>query len=592
MASGVGVFAAVLALAGCGQNLTATEHVKKAKDYVDKGELRPAMIELSSAVQKDPNSVEGRWLLAKVAADMGDAPRAEKEIRKAMELGLKRSSGQLTLVKALLMQGEVDRAIQESNVLAPDTTKADQAAILGLRGQVFIVKGQLDLAEQAFDQALQINSNSVPALIGMTALRGYQGQYDVARQWVDKALKADPVSPDAWGTLGDLERLQGRLAEAEKAYDKAIRHRTTPYNEQIRRAEVRIQLKKYPEASADIKALKDAGLKNHPYVNYVAGLNNFAQNKFEDAATEFQASYTANPNFIANKIYLAIALLQLGNTEQALSLAQKISADAPHSKMAQGLLGSVLISRAEYDGAKDVLQELLAKSPNEPQALSMMAIVALREGDAAKGLEYAKKLAALEPDSRQTQDLLMMAKLMAGEALDNTIHTASSQAAASGDVYTHQLTTAIAAFRDGKLKQALEIAKALQTRYPDKVDPPKLVSAVYLAAGQWDQGKAELEKILQLQPSEPSALLNLAKIEAIRGNFQRVKVLMQSLLKQQPGNVEAARILAASETRLGNPVRAVEVLEQASKIKPNDLNLLAELAQAQLNWGAPLKSWK
>jgi hypothetical protein len=48
------IFAAVLVLAGCGQDLTATEHVEKAKGYMDKGELRPAMIELSSAVQKDP----------------------------------------------------------------------------------------------------------------------------------------------------------------------------------------------------------------------------------------------------------------------------------------------------------------------------------------------------------------------------------------------------------------------------------------------------------------------------------------------------------------------------------------------------------
>jgi len=135
-------FAALLLLSGCGQDLTAAEHVSKAKDYMEKGDLKPALIELSSAVQKDPNSVEGRWLLAKVAADMGEGPRAEKEIRKAMELGLKPASGQLTLVKSLLLQGDLDRALQESSVLPPDISKADQAAILGLRGQVYVAKGQ------------------------------------------------------------------------------------------------------------------------------------------------------------------------------------------------------------------------------------------------------------------------------------------------------------------------------------------------------------------------------------------------------------------------------------------------------------------
>ena len=582
-------FAALLVLSGCGQDLTAAEHVSKAKDYMDKGELKPALIELSSAVQKDPGSVEGRWLLAKVAADMGEGPRAEKEIRKAMELGLKPASGQLTLVKSLLLQGELDRVLQESSVQTPDLSKADQAAILGLRGQAYIAKGQFDLARPALEQALQIKPDSLPALIGMTALHGYQRQYDVARQWVDKALKADPASPDAWSALGDLESAQARLAEAEKAYDQAIKHRATPYIEQIKRAQVRIQLKKYPQAAADINTLKEAGLKDHPYVNYVAGLNYFAQDDFQNAATAFQASHKADPDFLPNRIYLATTQLRLGNTEQALTLAQKVLADAPRSKTAQGLLGSVLLSRAEYEGAKDVLQTMLTKSPNDPQALGMMATVSLREGDTAKGLEYAKKLATLEPDSKPAQDMLLVAKLMAGEALDSTIHTAGAQAAATGDAYTRDFTLALTAFRDGKLKQALESAKALQARYPDKVEPPKLAAAVYLAAGQWDLGKVELEKVLKLQPNEPSALRNLAKVEAIKGNFRRTKELIQPLVKQQPGDAEAARILAAAETRLGNPAGALDVLEQASKSNPDDLGLLAELAQAQLKLGRAAK---
>lgn len=579
------IFVALLGIAACGQNLTAAEHIAKAKEYMDKRELRPAMLELSNAVQKDPGSIEGRWLLAKVAADMGEGPRAEKEIKRAIELGLSPASGQLTLVKSLLMQGELDRVLQESSAQIPDISRSDQAAILGLRGQAYVAKGQLDLAQQALDQALQIKPDSLPALLGMTALHGFQRQYDVARQWVDKALKADATSADAWSALGDLEQAQGRFVEAEKAYSSAILHRAMPFLERAKRAQVRIQLKKYPEATADLKAVQDGGLKDHPYINYVAGLNYFAQDKFVDAAKAFQDSYTVNPEFLPNRVYLATTQLRLGNTEQALTLAQKILADAPRSTTAQGLLGSVLLSRTEYASAKDVLQKLLTKSPNDIQALGMMAFVSLREGDAAKGLEYAKKLATLDPDSEHTQNMLLVTKLMAGEAIDETINQAGKQAAASGDVYTRQFISALAAFRDGKLKQALDSAKVLQARYPNKVDPPKLAAAVYLAAAQWDQGRAELEKVLRLQPGEPSASRSLAKLEAIQGNHQRARDLMLPFVKQHPDDAEAARILAAAETRLGNPASALAALEQASKSKPDDLNLVAELAQAHLRLG-------
>jgi len=299
------LLAGLSSISGCGRNLTPVEHVAKAKNHIDKGEYRPALIELNNALQKDPNLVEGRWLLGKVAVNLGDGARAEKEIKKATELGLKRASSQVTLVKAILLQGDLDRVLAESGKLPPDVSNTDQAAILGLRGQAFIAKGQFDLAQQALEQALQIKADSVPALIGMTALHGYQRHYDIARLWVEKALKADSSSVDAWSALGDLELAQRRLAEAEKAYDSAIKHRATPYFEHAKRAQVRTQLKKFQEAAADIKALQEAGFKDHPYVNYVAGLNYFAQKKYQDAATAFQASYQAVPVFLPNRIYLA-----------------------------------------------------------------------------------------------------------------------------------------------------------------------------------------------------------------------------------------------------------------------------------------------
>jgi len=76
---------------------------------------------------------------------------------------------------------------------------------------------------------------------------------------------------------------------------------------------------------------------------------------------------------------------------------------------------------------------------------------------------------------------------------------------------------ALVAFRDGKLKDALEQAKALHSRDPNKVDPLKLMAACYLAVGQWEQGKSELEKVLKLLPQEPSATRSLARVEFLQG---------------------------------------------------------------------------
>jgi putative PEP-CTERM system TPR-repeat lipoprotein len=111
------------------------------------------------------------------------------------------------------------------------------------------------------------------------------------------------------------------------------------------------------------------------------------------------------------------------------------------------------------------------------------------------------------------------------------------------------------------------------------------MAACYLAAGQWDQAKSELEKVLKLQPNEPFVTRSLAKIEAVQGNYQRVKTLLQSLLKNQPGDTEAAMLLASAETRLGNPAVALEVLEQAMKKNPGDLVMRSKLVSEYLRAG-------
>ena len=564
---------------------TPQQHIQKAKDLQSKGDIRSSIIELKNALQKNPDNAEARLLLGESYVKMQQGADAEKELLWAQKLGLTRAVVLPALVKAVLLQGNLDRVLAESSKLTPDISKADQATILGLRGQAFIAKGQFDPAQQALEQALQIKADSLSALIGMAALHYNRRQYDAARLWAEKALKADSSSADAWSALGDLELAQGRLAEAEKAFDSAVKHRGIPYIEQIRRAQVRVQLKKFPEAAADIHALQEAGFKNHFYVNFVSGLNQLAQKKYQDAATAFEASYTAAPDFLNNRIYLAITHQMLGNNKQALNHAQYVFSVAPHSREAKSLLGSVLISSGEYSGAKDLLKKILADSPNDPQALGMMVNVAMLEGDTAKGMEYAKKLAVLEPDSKQVQDMLMVTKLVAGEALGEVISQVGKQSAASNDTFSQELMLALAAFRDSKLKEALERAKTLHARYPDKADPPKLMAACYLAAGQWDQGKTELEKVLKLQPNEPSVIRSLAKVETLQGNYQRVQTLLQPLLKKQPGDAEAAMLMATAEIRLGNPAVAFEVLEQATKSKPGDLALRSKLGAEYLYTG-------
>ncbi len=405
------LFALILAasMAGCGNNLTPEESIAKAKELIGKGEFRPALIELSNALQADPSSQEGRWLMGKVAIELGDGAKAEKEIRKALELGQTRQSAQPLLVKSILLQGDLERVVKETASIPEDTANSNKAMIHALRGQALVMQGKLELAKPVLEGALRIEPNSLEALIGMTALHGIKQEFEEARRWVDLAIKVKADSADAWSAKGNLEMALGNLAKAEEAFGNAIKFRRIATLDDAKRALIRVQLKKLAESEKDIDGLRKAGFGKHPYVSYVAGRVAFAQKKFPEAAELFQASHDIDPDNRLNKLYLATSYHILGQQEKALALATNLSGNAPSSVAVKSLLSSIQISRSEFTAARETLNTALAAAPNDASVLNMLVSTALMEGDKAKGLEYASRLVSLAPNSSVAKNQLMLA---------------------------------------------------------------------------------------------------------------------------------------------------------------------------------------
>jgi len=568
------VAAGTSCLSGCGKEPTAAEHVAKAQTMLSKGDLRQALIELSNALQKAPNDSNARWLMARVALQMGDGPRAEKEARRAHELGLGYSTVQPLLAQALLYQGNADEVLKVTERIDAGLVPEHKAMLLGLRGQALLLMGRRQEAHKVLQEALGQDSDALSAMIGMTAYHGLRQEHEEARRWVDRVLKAHPNSPEGWSALGDLELGAGRMAQAEEAYGKAIEYRPFTTLDLAKRALARINQNKYKAAEADIAALRQSPYQKHPYVDYVDGLAHLKQQRYKEAADTLAAAHANAPEFPPVRYHLALAYLQLGQHEKALKLAQQLDAQLPRATEVKQLLGAIQIERGDYQLAKSSLEQALARRPEDPALLDLLATLHLQAGEAQKGLEYAERLARLVPDSQEAQAKLLMARFLAGKPLDGL----------PTDAYTRELLQAIEVFRS-QPDQALNRARALSQRHPDKVAPLNLAAASLLALGREDEAKAELEKILRLQPGEVSASHNLAVIESRRGNVVRARDLLRPVVKQQPGNAAAVLLLADLERRTGEGRRVLPMLEAAYAQNPRALGVRLALAREYLQAG-------
>lgn len=574
----------VAALAGCSEpELTETEHLQRAQEFQEQGEMRAAIIELKNVLSVDPDNPDTRLQLGMVYLDAGIGDGAEKELRRARELGASNSALIVPLAKALLLQGKNGALLEE---IEPQRFPAGplRAKLHALRALAYLNQGKPQKAAEELEFADTEDASGNEVLLAHAQLALVRQDLDGAREFIDRTLKAEPDSADAWALLGNLELSQGNLAEAEAAYGKAIEFRHYPGPEVARRALIRIHTHRFPEAREDIQRLIDAGFGDHPYVSYVRGMNQFAQGHFTAALEAFQDAYAKAPSIGPLNFYLAATHYALGHKEQALAFSQRAYAEAPRSLRAKRLLGTLKISYADYDNGRQMLQKLLEERPGDANILRLLAIGAMFEGDTSQAVNYLSQLVELLPESEQAKDLLMMAKLLDGQGLEDL-----TPAKAQGGDYTAEFLYALAKLRDSQLAEALELGKGLAEKYPEKADPHKLIAAVYMMVGQWEEASEALEAALQRQPDDASAIINLAKIRIHGGKLEEARALLQKLSRKRPAEEEAILLLAGLEARLTTPRAGIRILEEALERNPDSILVRKELASAYLRSGDAAK---
>lgn len=569
-------------ISACGQvELTSAEYVTKAQDYFDNDEYKAAVISLKNALLKDPDNLEARWLMARAAIEIGDGAAAEKEIGRAIDLGLSMQAAQPVQIKAIFLQGDFERVIEETGALAEGLSNTDKAMILGLRGQAYLEMRKFSEAKQAFDAALELDAKSVTGLVGMGRLNALHGEFAEARRWTQLALDADTSASEPWTQLGELEWTEGNAEAAMAAFSEAIKLTRTPTLVFTRRALVRIYLGDFAGAEEDIRALKQAGITNNPTVSYVEGIGYFKQEKYREAGEAFEAALRVRPSYLQAKMYLASTYLIQGKTEQAQVLAEQVNVSLPNYPGAKNLLGTTQARQSDFEAARKTFEASLRQSPNNSETLSMLGTLALMDGDAPKGVEYFQKVVEIEPDSQYARQRLMFAKLLAGQELDSNLSSNVEPGS-----YESEFLIALAAFRQQNFGIALEHAQALHAQYPDKVDPLNLMAACHLTLSDWPKAREVLGLVLAIDPTDPNASKNLARIEVTDGNLEQAEALLQRLVAAHPDDREAVLLLVDLKAgRLGDLAAATQVLESALERSPDDALILALLVEKRYQTG-------
>lgn len=573
----VGVILAVaLSLAACDRqaNLSATEHLERGRAAQAKGDFRSAAIDLKNGIQKEPNNAEARLALAEVylAQEMG--ADAEKELRRARELGVGDEAIKPLLGRALLLQAKPAELLDEIQVSSA-TSNANSAKILALRGEALMLSGKAYEGCAMIAEAHNQDTQHVPAYWGLARCDAIKGDLAGARRRLDQALKIDPRNSESWELMGALLRETNDTEGAKAAYGKAVQANGYRLEPRVAQISIEIESGDFDSSQKHIKALREVAPRA-AVADYVQGLLDFRRGQYARARDSIDRVLKALPDHQPSLLLSGAIAYSMGSFELAQSQLARFLRAQPGNAYARQLLAAAQLRRGQPGEARETLRPLLAQTPDD-KTLRLAGEAALATGDAQAALAYVERAERMKPDEPQTLTQLGTSRLAVGQT-ERAL--ADLERAAQLDVSgtAADLVLAMAHLNRSEYDKLIEVAATMEKKAPGSATPWNFRGAAYLGKQDFARAREAFERALKLEPGHAATTLNYAQLEIREGQPAKARKLLEKALEKDPKNVSVMIQLAGIARTAKQSQDYVRWLERAVAAAPGRIEAASLLA--------------
>jgi len=571
-------------ITACHKTESPEELITDAQQYQQKGDNKAAIIQLKNALLQNPNNADARFLLGTIYSDTGDPISAEKELRKALSLGMNPGKVLPALGITLLAQGKyqnlLDDTQQESGKNAPD--------ILTLRGDAYYALGKSDEAKASFEAALKTKDDYANALIGLARYSLSQKNVDDANRFSEEAVTKNPKDAEAWMFKGDLLKAQQKTDLARAAYTQALAIKPNHVAAHIKRAYIEIETGGFDAAKADVDAARKVSPNNLTVV-YTQALLDFTQGKNAAALESLQKILRVAPDHMATILMAGAVEYNLGSTQQAEQHLRKYLEKNPDNLYARKLLTTVLLKNGDSPDALAILAPALKDPKQDAQLFALAGQSYMQSRDFGKASEYFEQASALAPQVATLHTSLGMSKLAQG---DDTDAVSEMELATTLDAKSPKagITLIMTELRLKQYDKALAAGQDLVKKQPNNPVVFNLMGAVYMAKGDMVNARASFEKSIALQPTYFPSVNNLAQLDLREKKPDAAKKRYESVLEKDKKNTDAMNALAGMALRQGHPEEATVWLEKANSENPDAVGPAIQLTAQYLRTGQKQKA--
>ncbi|MCG8359128.1 MAG: PEP-CTERM system TPR-repeat protein PrsT [Kiloniellales bacterium] len=581
------------ALAACDEigSGSGEQSLKRAEEFQAAGDFQSSLIEVKSALQKEPNNGQARLLLGEIYLELNDVLSAEKELFRARDLEVEPELMVGPLGRLWLMQEKYDEILTEISIDEGSSAEL-KARVSALRGRAHaglaIVNGdpeELTAAERAYTRALTFEPESATAIVGLGRVAMSRDRLDEAQDYLTRAIDLAPDDLDVITFQGEVADEQMQYDLAETAFQKLVDRQ--PYNPIARLALARAMIGggKHNDALQHVElVLRD--FADSPVGNYYRALIAYQDQNHDLARLHADRVLEIQPADTPSLLIAGAASYSLGRYEQALRYLNALIERVPSHQTGLRILAATRLKLGEFDAAISNLVPVTNETTGDAQLFAAVGSAAVLRGDFQSGHGLFERAVALEPDNIAARMNLGLTRIGLGDAeqgladLERAFNLDHTNVLAATHLFN-------AYYQQKNYDAAIEVARKLQEALPESTQGFNLAGVAYAGKGDNAAAEALFRKAFEVKPGDPDTAANLAVLALRNEDLDEVRRLYREALDHNPGHLPTILRFADIEARTGRVEQVISLLEEAVEYNPDSVEPRLALGRIYLNRNEP-----
>ncbi|XQW85374.1 XrtA/PEP-CTERM system TPR-repeat protein PrsT [Thalassotalea piscium] len=526
-----------LGLSACGDNKSAEEYITQGKTYIDNNDFSKAIVELKNAVRLSPSDGNARLLLGQSYLEQGAYNSAEKELSKAVELGIDINSVVTQLVQVYSKLNDFDevyRLIDESGSVSDENF----VTILAYGGITAINESKLDKAKDFLKQAVNTGVESPYSLLSQGYLAYIDKEYDQGIKIADEIITNSPEVVDAYILKGYLHSEKAEYVEASAAFNTFISKH--PQDGYVRLLEINslIGAGELDEAQSKVDKILAAN-KQATLAKFYKAQISFLKEDYEKAIEFADSAINEGLDFKYTRLIAGVSAFKLNSYERAHQHLVKIVNEFASYPEIQRLYTFVQLKLGLISDASDTLNNLNSETVFDTSLFAAAGMQLARSGN----IEQAKNMFSKANDLGEANAISLfqggMLKLQTADI--SGVEDIKAAIKADDKLSSAWFTVALSHLQNNDVDKALSAAEEWQK--VSASDGLALKGIIYIRLKDYDKAKDALQKAITADETNFGAKFNLARAQMLSGDSAAAVESTKALINENPNSLKSMDLL-------------------------------------------------